>query len=200
MPRNLHILAALAALAVLGPACATAPASPPPLPPAQTRLYDKAFPIVWDTVRVELNNDPRLEVDTIDKAGRFLAWDRTNNWLLLLAQRNVVTLTLESLGEKKTRMVLQISAEQYDTGGWTRPAGWYATPNVDEHRGIELAQNIDRRLGHTAGPADRVTIPAAPEAAPAPAPETTAPAARPAEPARTGWRRFVPRWPFRRSE
>lgn len=201
-----RILAASAAVALLsGAACSSIPATPPQLPPPVTRLYPRPYRIVWDTVRVDLNNRPNLEVDTIDKAGRFVAWERTNNLFLLLNRRNVVTISLEPAGENSTRMVLQMSAQHYDSGGWTRPAGWYPSASVNEEMGLEIAASIDRRLGHTPGLADELALPspnAEPgDAAAAPSPPA-APAAAPTAtpPERTGWRRFLPRWPWRRGE
>lgn len=187
-------------------ACSRIPARPPALPEPITRLYPNSYLIVWDTVRVDLNNDGRLELDTIDKEGRFVAWERTNSLLLLLNKRNVVTVDLEPLSAERTRMTLQMSAQKYDTGGWSRPAGWYPWANVNAAMGTEIAARIDSRLGHTPGPADRlVPVPADPDAEFLVAPEGgVAPAPRPhayeAEPERTGWRRLIPRWPRRRAE
>ena len=139
-------------------ACARLPATPPALPPPVTRLYQQPYLIVWDTVRVELNNTADLELDTIDKAGRFVAWEPTNTLFLLLARRNVVTVTVEPLGEQAARMVLQMSAQKYDTGGWSRPAGWYPYASVNEQLGMQIAGGIDRRLGHAPGLADRMPV------------------------------------------
>lgn len=209
MPRTVGRVAALAALLLAG-ACASAPTAPPPQPPPVTRLYDRSFPVVWDTVRVELNNEPRLEVDTIDKRGRFVAWERTSNFLLLLRHRNVATITLEQLGEDKTRLALQMSAQNYDAGGFTRPAGWYPSADIDAALGEEIAAHIDERLDHTPGLADQLAAPKATtpadELPPPPATEEVAPGDAPTPSSealpsrdRTGWRRFWPPWPFRRN-
>ncbi len=151
-------------------ACSRLPAVPPALPAPVTRLYQRQYPIVWDTVRVDLNNQAGIEVDSIDKAGRFVAWERTNNLFLLLNRRNVITISLEPVGEDATRMVLQMSAQKYDTGGWSRPAGWYPLASVNEGMGLEIAASIDARLGHTPGLVDQVAAPAAAEAS-APPPD-----------------------------
>ena len=123
MLRSVFRVAALGL--VLGAACARIPARPPQLPPPVTRLYEQPYPVVWDTVRVDLNSDPRLELDTVDKRGRFVAWERTNSLILLLNSRNVVTVNLEAVGESNTRMVLQMSHQKYDAGGLTRPAMYH---------------------------------------------------------------------------
>lgn len=194
-----RIRAAGACVLLLGmAACSRTPPGPAALPPPVTRLYEAPFDVVWDTVRVDLNNQPGLELDTIDKLGRFVAWERTNVLLLLLAHRDVVTVALEPVGPAATRMVLQMSAQRYDTGGWSRPADWYPSPRIDAERGLTIAASIDQRLGHAPSVADTVPLPPADAGAPVPAPDASAaaPTTPDTPPApRTGWRRFLPRWP-----
>ena len=191
------LLRTIPLMLVLGAACSRVPARPPALPDPVTRLYSHGYLVVWDTVRVDLVNDPRLDMDTIDKAGRFVAWEKTNSLFLLLNARNVVTVALEPVGADKTRMVLQMHHEKYDTGGWRRPAGWYPSPNVNEELGQVIASRIDQRLRHTPGLADRVSAPPAAGTASPPARGAAPAAPPPPERERRGWRRF---WPFGRGD
>ncbi|MBI4831965.1 MAG: hypothetical protein HY801_10520 [Candidatus Lindowbacteria bacterium] len=127
--------AVLAFLASLGCLVLASCASAPPQYPAAYAPQPKTAPVeletVFQTARRVLNNDGRLVVDTVDKAGRFIAYEKTSG-LIFLRHRTILDIRLEAVGPDQTKISVSAKAQDYEIGGFTREAGWYPSTNVYE--------------------------------------------------------------------
>jgi len=127
--------------------CASAP--PYPLYPAPTtRVVPAGFDDAFMAALTVLRNDERLELDTIDKAGRFIAMEKTSGFIFF-RHRTILDMTLEPVGEKETKIVMKLKAEDYEMGWFTLESGWYPSPGVDESLGAEIMDLVEKNLAET---------------------------------------------------
>ena len=103
--------------------------------------YDDAFKATLAVLR----RDERLELHTIDKAGRFLAWEKTAGFIFF-RHRNILNIELESSGDAETKVTLKLKAEDYEMGGFTHEAGWYPSPRVDTFLGADIMGLIEKEI------------------------------------------------------
>ena len=141
------VLAATAIVLLAGAllaSCASAPAYPvypPPLTKALPADFDDAFKAALSVLR----DDDRLDLHTIDKAGRFIAMEKAGGFVFF-RHRTVLDIRLEPVGPAETKISVKLKAEDYEMGGFTREAGWYPSPRVDEFLGEDILGLIEKRL------------------------------------------------------
>ena len=148
LPRTLRTrltlqLMTLVVVGLLLASCASAPqypASPPPITKTLPVGFDEAF----QGARMVLNEDSRVFLHTVDKAGRLIAYERTSGFIFF-QHRTILDLKLESVSADQTRITMQMRAEDYEMGGLTRSAGWYPSAEVDIFLGEDIMNLIEKR-------------------------------------------------------
>jgi len=124
--------------------CASAYKYPVPPPPTTTVLpvgYEDAFKAALSV----LKEDGRLVLHVIDKDGRFVAWEKTSGFIFF-QHRTILDIMLEPVSAEETKLTMQLSAEDYELGGLTRPAGWYPSSNIDAFLGEDIVGLIKKRI------------------------------------------------------
>jgi len=142
--RALRAVAAVLLVAVLFASCISAPEYPVYPPPATKALpagFDDAFKAALSVLR----EDARLELHTIDKAGRFIAMEKVSGFVFF-RHRTVLDIRLEPVGPAETKISVKLTAEDYEMGGFTREAGWYPSSNVDTFLGEDIMGLIGKRV------------------------------------------------------
>ncbi len=140
-------MTALTAAVVLACALFVSCASPPEYPvypPPETRTLSAGFDDSFRAALTVLREDARLELDTIDKAGRFIAKEKATGFILF-RHRSVLDIRLEAAGPAETKMSVRLSAEDYEMGGFTREAGWYPSSLVDTFLAEDVMGLIEKR-------------------------------------------------------
>jgi len=150
--RRFHpIFAAVVAL-IIGAAfvsCSSAPVYPtfpPPLTGTVAVDHKEAFQIA----RSVLNEDPRLDVHTVDKDGRFVVFEKTSG-ILFFRKRTILDIRLEPIDAEQTKFTMRLKAEAYGMGGLTHAAGWYPSPQVNTILGEDVMGLIEKKINQTAG-------------------------------------------------
>ena len=124
--------------------CASSYKYPAASPPVTTILpagYDEAFMAALST----LKDDVRLVLHVIDKDGRFVAWEKTGGFIFF-QRRTVLDIRLEPVSSDETKLTLQLSAEDYQLGGLTRPSGWYPSSDIDTFLGEDIVGLIEKNV------------------------------------------------------
>jgi hypothetical protein len=98
------------------------------------------------TTKAVLQEDPRLDLHTLDKAGRFIAYEKVGGFIFF-RNRTILDIRLEPVSPAETKIAMSMEAENYEMGGFTRPAGWYPSPEVDTFLGEDILHVIVMRLG-----------------------------------------------------
>lgn len=141
------VMILLVAIALVS--CAS-PAEYPDMPPPMTKVVPANFEKTFDVARSVLNEDQRLVLHTVDNAGRFVAWEETGGFIFF-QHRTVLDIRLESAGPEETKVTMHMSAEKYEMGGLTRPAGWYPSSDVDNFLGEDIMSLIEQEVAKLAG-------------------------------------------------
>lgn len=115
------------------------PVSPPPTVRVLPVGEETAFYIVRDVLLA----DARLEINTIDTRGRIIAYEKTSGFILW-QHRTILDFFLEPIDPNQTRITMYLRAEQYESGGLTRPAGWYPSANIDTFLGEDVLGLIQK--------------------------------------------------------
>ncbi len=140
------LLALLALAAVVS--CASAPEYPTYPPPTSATLpVDQQ--VAFRTIRDLLLSDPRLEIHTIDTAGRIVAREKTSGFIFL-QNRTILDFFLQPADTNQTKITMFLRAEKYDSGGLTMPAGWYPSSNVDTFLGEDVLGLIEQATAQAA--------------------------------------------------
>lgn len=150
-PLRIHTLCASAVLCLVGlvlASCASAPEYPV-YPAPTTRIVSVGFESAFMAALKVLREDARLDLHTIDKAGKFLAWEKTSGFMFF-RHRTVFDIALEPVGEDKTKITMTLRAENYDMGGFTREAGWYPSSEVDAFMGEDILSLIEKEIAKAA--------------------------------------------------
>jgi len=124
--------------------CASSPKYPV-YPEPTTRVLPASFDEVFRSALTVLKHDDRLELHTIDKAGRFVAWEKTSGFIFF-RHRAVFDIGLSREGENATKISMKLSAEDYETGGLTREAGWYPSSRIDAVLGEDIMNLIEQEV------------------------------------------------------
>lgn len=136
-------------LVVITMASCASPAEYPAMPPPMTRVLPASFQETFDAARSVLTDDRRLVLHTVDNAGRFVAWEKTGGFIFF-QHRTVLDIELESVGPEETKVAMRMSAEKYEMGGLTRPAGWYPSSDVDTFLGEDVMSLIEQKVAKLA--------------------------------------------------
>jgi hypothetical protein len=120
------------------------PVSPPPTVRVLPVGEQTAFHIVRDVLLA----DSRLEINTIDTKGRIIAYEKTSGFIFW-QHRTILDFFLEPIDPTQTRITMYLRAEQYESGGLTRPAGWYASPDIDTFLGEDVLSLIQKAAEKT---------------------------------------------------
>ena len=139
------ILLACAALC----SCASGPDYPVFLPPI-TKHVPAGLLDTFLAASTVMDNDPRLDLHTLDKSGRLIAFEKTSGFIFF-RHRTIIDINLKSVGPQETRIIMYLSAEDYEMGGLTRPADWYPSAKVDMFLGEDILNLIEKKLTKTAG-------------------------------------------------
>jgi hypothetical protein len=102
------------------------------------------FEDAFQAARTAMNEDPRIFLHTVDKAGRLVAYERTSGFIFF-QHRTVLDLKLEPTSPEETRLTMQMGAEAYELGGLTRSAGWYPSAEVDIFLGEDIMNLIEKK-------------------------------------------------------
>ena len=130
---RLFTCALLLAVAV---SCASAPEYPVyPAPTMETLPVD--YQVAFNKVRGVLLEDPRMEIETIDTAGRIVAREKTGGFIFW-QDRTILDFFLQPIESNQTRITMYLRAEEYSWGGLTRAAGWYPYSEVDTFLGEDI--------------------------------------------------------------
>jgi hypothetical protein len=144
---NMRAALVVCLLGIVFSSCASAPRYPV-YPPATSSVvtadFDKVFHAALDTLR----EDARLDLHTIDKAGRFIALEKPAGFIFFRS-RTILDITLESAGPGETKIIMNIKAEDYEMGGLTREAGWYPSSEIDAQLGEDVMALIEQRVAQT---------------------------------------------------
>ena len=143
-PRALATIAIVMLAGVLFASCASAPEYPV-YPPPLTKALPADFDDTFEAALSVLREDGRLDLHTIDKAGRFVAMEKATGFVFF-RHRTVLDIGLEPVGPAETKISVKLKAEDYETGGFTHEAGWYPSPRVDEFLGEDILSLIEKRL------------------------------------------------------
>lgn len=122
------------------------PTYPPPLTGTVNIHQNEAFQIA----RSVLNEDPRLDVHTVDKDGRFVVFEKTRG-ILFFQNRTILDIRVEPIDAEATKITMNMKAEAYSMGGLTRPAGWYPSSKVNTVLGEDVLGRIEQKINQTAG-------------------------------------------------
>jgi hypothetical protein len=115
------------------------------MPPPITKQIPVGFLQAFKATKSVLNEDPRLVLHTLDKAGRFVAWEKAGG-IVFFRHRTVLDIRLESVDAEETRISIFLSAEDYETGGFKLPADWYPSAEVDMLIGEDIMALIEKRI------------------------------------------------------
>ena len=142
--RNATRIIAALVLVISMAACASSPPERPAARPATS--IDKVYPAadfdqLWEITRTTLKADPRLFLDTIDKAGRFVAKEHSSGFIFF-QERTVLDIKIKQLPDDKCSLTLKATAEKYDLGGLSRRAGWYPSDQIN----VELAEGVVKAI------------------------------------------------------
>ena len=124
--------------------CASAPQYPV-YPTPTTKVLPAPYEDAFKSILAVLKHDDRLELHTIDKAGRFLAWEKTSGFVFF-RQRTVLDIELRPEGSDKTNISMKLTAEDYEMGGFRREAGWYPSSTVDTFLGEDIMGLIEKEV------------------------------------------------------
>ncbi len=124
--------------------CASSPEYPVPPPPISAQV-DAGFMDTFKAAMDVLDEDPRVELHTRDKTGRLIAYEKTGGFVFS-RHRTILDLRLESVSPEETKISMQLSAEDYEMGGFTLPAGWYPSAKIDKFLGEDLLRLIEKRV------------------------------------------------------
>ncbi len=150
--RRFHPVFAAAVALLIGAAfvsCSSAPAYPafpPPLTGTVPVDHQRAFQIA----RSVLNEDPRLDVHTVDKDGRFVAFEKTSG-ILFFQKRTILDIRIEPIDAEETKITMRLKAEAYTMGGLKHAAGWYPSSKVNTVLGEDVMALIERKINQTDG-------------------------------------------------
>ena len=139
---RLVILLCLAGLVFVS--CASAPEYPI-YPAPTTRTLSAGYDDAFKATLAVLRGDERLELHTIDKKGKFLAWEKTAGFIFF-RHRTILNIELEPSGAGETKITLKLKAEDYEMGGFTREAGWYPSSRVDTFLGEDIMGLIEKEV------------------------------------------------------
>jgi hypothetical protein len=146
--RVTSVLFSAAILLAVAISCASAPTYPV-YPPPTIKVIPVEYQVAFKTTRGALLDDPRLEIHTIDTAGRIIALEKTSGYIFW-QQRTILDFFLEPIDPKQTRIIMYLRAEGYEWGGLTRPAGWYPSPEVDTFLGEDILGLIEKAAAQAA--------------------------------------------------
>jgi hypothetical protein len=132
----------LCAGGILIGSCASAPKHPT-YPAPTTTVLPVGFADAFDAARGVLKDDQRLILHTVDKAGRFVAYERAGGFVFF-RHRTILDLQLEPVGQAETKLTMSLKAEDYEMGGLTLPAGWYPSERVDTFLGEDIMGLIEK--------------------------------------------------------
>lgn len=124
--------------------CASPPEYPVLPPPITTQVH-AGFMDTFKAASIVLEEDARVDLHTLDKAGRLIAFEKTSGFVFS-RHRTILDLNLESFGPEETKISMKLSAEDYEMGGFTLPAGWYPSPKIDKFLGEDILRLIEKRL------------------------------------------------------
>lgn len=124
--------------------CASAPQYPV-YPEPTTKVLPASYEDAFKSALAVLKHDARLELHTIDKAGRFLAWEKTSGFIFF-RHRTILDIELESEGAGATKISMKLTAEDYEMGGFRREAGWYPSSIVDTFLGEDIMDLIEKEV------------------------------------------------------
>jgi hypothetical protein len=127
--------------------CASAPEYPV-YPQPTTKILPFSYEDTFKSALAVLKRDERLELHTIDKAGRFLAWEKTTGFILF-RHRTILDIELKPEGPDATKVTMKLAAEDYETGGLTREAGWYPSSMVDTTLGEDIMGLIEKEAANS---------------------------------------------------
>jgi hypothetical protein len=133
----------LALVAFVLISCASATPQYPPLYAPEPTTLPVSFNVAFEAARKALDNDGRLILDTVDKAGRLVAYERTSG-IIFLRHRTILDIKLETVGPEQTKISMRAKAQDYELGGLTREAGWYPSSNVDEFLVTDIMSLIEQ--------------------------------------------------------
>lgn len=120
----------------------------PDYPPPTAKDVQAGFDDTFNAVLEVLREDARLELHTIDKAGRFVAREKVSGFIFF-RHRTVIDIVLEPIGPEETTVTMKLKAQDYNSGGLTREAGWYPSSRVDSFLGEDIMNLIDARVAQT---------------------------------------------------
>lgn len=128
-------------------ACAT---SSPERPAARAataieKVYPADFDTLWQATRVSLKADPRLALHTIDRAGRFIAKERSSGFVFF-RERTIFDIKIERQPDDQSSLILKATAEKYDFGGLSRRADWYPSDEINMGLAREIVEGIESHL------------------------------------------------------
>jgi len=129
--------------------CASAPeypVFPPPISKNVSAGLLDTFLAASDVMKA----DPRLDLHTLDKSGRLIAFEKTSGFIFF-RHRTIIDINLESIGPEETKIMMHLSAENYETGGLSRPADWYPSAEVDTFLGEDILNLIEKELAKRKG-------------------------------------------------
>jgi hypothetical protein len=112
-------------------------------PPPTVRVLPVGEQTAFYLVRDVLLDDARLEINTIDTKGRIIAYEKTSGFILW-QHRTILDFFLEPIDPNHTRITMYLRAEQYESGGLTRPAGWYPSADIDTFLGEDVLGLIQK--------------------------------------------------------
>ena len=141
------MLCSLALLCLAGfflVSCASAPQYPVYSTPT-TKVLPASYEDVFKSALAVLKRDARLELHTIDKAGRFLAWEKTSGFIFF-RHRTILDVELRPEGADATNISMKLTAEDYEMGGFKREAGWYPSSTVDPFLGEDIMGLIEKEV------------------------------------------------------
>jgi hypothetical protein len=132
----LSLLTAAAMLLAFAVSCASAPEYPV-YPPPTTETLPVNYQVAFNKVRGVLLEDPRIEIETIDTAGRIVAREKASGFIFW-QDRTILDFFLQPTAPEQTRITMYLRAEEYGWGGLTRPAGWYPYSEIDTFLGEDI--------------------------------------------------------------
>lgn len=141
--RSLTLLALICLTSLSFISCATSEGYPVFPAPLETTVA-AGFPDVFESARLSIKADDRLEMDTIDKAGRFIVREKTRGFIFF-QHRTVLDIRLEPVSAEETRITMNMTAEDYEMGGFRRAAGWYPSSDVNTSLGEEVLATVAKR-------------------------------------------------------
>ena len=129
--------------------CASGP-DYPSFPPPITKDVHSSLLDTFLAAKTVMDNDPRLDLQTLDKAGRLIAFEKTSGFIFF-RHRTIIDINLKPVGPQETSIIMNLSAEDYEMGGLTRPADWYPSAKVDTFLGEDILSLIEKELAKSTG-------------------------------------------------